>query len=108
LDGEVGFDTLLFNGANISETIDISAVGGGRARVTRNIAIVAMALGTLGAVDFIARAGNDIITVNDLSTTDVVEVDLDLAAATGGGADATAGAVLVNRTPRADTRRGLA
>ena len=39
LEGQDGFDTLLFNGANIAENIDISA-NGGRALFTRDIANV--------------------------------------------------------------------
>jgi hypothetical protein len=37
VEGQAGFDTMLFNGANISENIDISA-NGGRTRFTRNVA----------------------------------------------------------------------
>jgi Ca2+-binding RTX toxin-like protein len=41
VEGQDGFDTLLFNGANVSENIDIAA-NGGRVRFFRNIANVAM------------------------------------------------------------------
>src|SRR6266853_2384009 len=37
VDGQAGTDTLLFNGANVAETIDISA-NGGHARFTRDVA----------------------------------------------------------------------
>ncbi len=39
LEGQAGFDTMLFNGANVAENIDISA-NGGRVRFFRNIANV--------------------------------------------------------------------
>jgi Ca2+-binding RTX toxin-like protein len=101
LDGEDGFDTLLFNGANVSENIDVSAVGG-RVRFFRNIANVALDLGSVEAVDFLARGGADIIVVNDLSGTDLLEVHLDLAASIGGG-DAQPDGVIVVGTVGADT-----
>ena len=39
LEGQAGFDTMLFNGANVAENIDISA-NGGRVLFFRNIATV--------------------------------------------------------------------
>ena len=41
VEGQDGNDTLLFNGANVNETIDISA-NGGQARFTRDVANIAM------------------------------------------------------------------
>ena len=78
LEGQAGFDTMLFNGANIAENIDISA-NGGRVRFFRNIANVTMDLNDVEAIDFNALGGADTIVVNDLSGTDVTEVNLDLA-----------------------------
>ena len=43
LEGQAGFDTMLFNGANVAENIDISA-NGERVRFFRNIANVTMDL----------------------------------------------------------------
>lgn len=83
LEGQAGFDTMLFNGANVSETIDIAA-NGGRVRFSRDIASVTMDLDDVEAVDFNALGGADTIVVGDLSGTDVVEVDADLAATVGG------------------------
>ena len=84
LEGQAGFDTMLFNGANIAENIDISA-NGGRVRFFRNIANVTMDLNDVEAIDFNALGGADTITVNDLSGTDVTEVNLNLAGTIGGG-----------------------
>ncbi len=50
VDGQAGFDTLLFNGANIAENIDISA-NGGRARLTRDVANVTMDLNDVETID---------------------------------------------------------
>jgi Ca2+-binding RTX toxin-like protein len=87
LEGQDGLDTMLFNGANIAENIDISA-NGGRALFFRNIANVVMDLNDVERIDFNALGGADNIVVNDLSGTDVVEVNVNLTeAANLAGAD---------------------
>ena len=78
IEGQDGIDTMLFNGANIGENIDISA-NGGRVRFPRNVANVVMDLNDVEGIDFNALGGADTITVNDLSGTDVTEVNLNLA-----------------------------
>ncbi len=95
IEGQAGIDRLLFNGANISENIDISA-NGQRARFFRNVANVTMDLNDIETIDFNALGGADTIVVNDLSGTDVVEANLNLAA--GGGGDAQPDTVIVNGT----------
>ena len=98
LEGQDGFDTMLFNGANVAEIIDISA-NGGRALFTRNIANVVMDLNDVESIHFNALGGADLITVHDLSGTDVVEVNINLASTIGGNAgDAQADSVIVNAT----------
>jgi Ca2+-binding RTX toxin-like protein len=96
LEGQAGFDTMLFNGANVSENIDISA-NGGRVRFFRNVANIVMDVNDVEAIDFNALGGADNIVVNDLSGTDVTEVNLNLAAA-GGGGDTQPDTVTVNGT----------
>jgi Ca2+-binding RTX toxin-like protein len=96
LEGQAGLDTLLFNGANISENIDIAA-NGGRVRFFRNVATVVMDMNDVELIDFRALGGADTITVNDLSGTDVTRVALALAA-TGGGGDGAADTVVANAT----------
>jgi Ca2+-binding RTX toxin-like protein len=96
LEGQAGFDTMLFNGANIAENIDITA-NGGRALFFRNIATVTMDLNDVEAIDFNALGGADNIVVNDLTGTDVVEVNLNLAVV-GGGGDAQPDNVTVHGT----------
>ena len=88
VEGQDGIDTLLFNGANIDENIDISA-NGGRARFTRDIANITMDLNNVEHIEFKALGGADNIMVNDLTGTDVKQVEIDLAA-TPGGTPATA------------------
>jgi Ca2+-binding RTX toxin-like protein len=98
VEGQAGFDTLAFNGANIAEKIDISA-NGGRVRFTRDIANVTMDLNGVERINFTARGGADNITVNDLAGTDVTEVDVDLTAIPGGGlGDGQSDTVTINAT----------
>jgi Ca2+-binding RTX toxin-like protein len=96
LEGQDGFDTMLFNGANVAENIDISA-NGGRVLFFRNVASVLMDLNDVEGIDFNALGGADNIVVNDLSGTDVTEINLNLAAA-GGAGDAQPDTVTVNGT----------
>jgi Ca2+-binding RTX toxin-like protein len=87
LEGQAGFDTMIFNGANGPENIDIAA-NGGRVRFFRNVANVTMDLDDVESVDFNAFGGADTITVNELSGTDVTEINLNLTeAANLAGAD---------------------
>jgi Ca2+-binding RTX toxin-like protein len=98
LEGQAGFDTMLFNGANVSENIDISA-NGGRVIFFRNVANVVMDLNDVEGIDFTARGGADTIVVNDLSGTDVTEINLNLESFPGSGAgDAQPDNVIVQGT----------
>jgi Ca2+-binding RTX toxin-like protein len=98
LEGQAGFDTMLFNGANAAENIDISA-NGGRVLFFRDVANVLMDLNDVEGIDFNALGGADTIVVNDLSGTDVVEINLALAGVLGGSAgDAQPDTVIVNGT----------
>lgn len=85
LEGQAGFDTMDFNGANVSESIDISA-DGERVRFFRNVANVTMDLNDVEKIDITALGGMDTIVVNDLSGTDTTEVLIDLAGTLGGTA----------------------
>src|SRR4051794_23958783 len=96
IEGQAGTDTMLFNGANIAETITMSA-NGGRFRFTRDIANITMDTDDVEHVQFNALGGADTITINDLSGTDVSVIDVNLAAATGAG-DGSVDNVIVNGT----------
>jgi Ca2+-binding RTX toxin-like protein len=101
-EGGDGLDTMQFNGANIAETIDISA-SGARVRFTRNVANVVMDLDGIEALNYDALGGADIVTVNDLSGTDVAKVNVDLAASAGGGlGDGANDSVIVNGSAAGD------
>jgi Ca2+-binding RTX toxin-like protein len=96
LEGQAGFDRMVFNGANVSENINISA-NGGRVLFHRDIANVLMDLNDTEAIDYNALGGADTVTIDNLSGTDVVEVNVNLASAIGGG-DAAADSVIVQGT----------
>jgi Ca2+-binding RTX toxin-like protein len=102
VEGQAGFDTMLFNGANIAENIDISA-NGGRVRFTRNVANITMDLNGVEGINFNALGGADTITVHDLSGTGVTQMNLDLASPPGSGVgDGAADTVIVEGTNGSD------
>jgi Ca2+-binding RTX toxin-like protein len=102
VEGQAGFDTMVFNGANVNEQINVSA-NGERVRFTRDVANIVMDLNGVEGIDFNARGGADTITVNDLSGTDLTQLNLDLANPPGSGTgDGQADAVIVNGTNGAD------
>ena len=96
VEGQSGFDTLRFNGANIAENIDIAA-NGGRVRFFRNVASVTMDLNDVEKIDFAALGGADNVVVHDLSGTDMTELDIDLGAP-GNVGDGAADTVTINGT----------
>jgi len=98
LEGQAGFDTMLFNGSNAAENIDISA-NGGRALFFRDVANVLMDLNDVESIDFNALGGADNIHVGDLSGTDVTEVNINLAGTLGGTAgDGAADTITIDGT----------
>ena len=84
VEGQGGADTLQFNGANINEKIDLSA-NGSRLRLVRDIGNVTMDVNGVEQVNVVALGGADTITVNDLSNTDITQVNIDLAGTAGSG-----------------------
>jgi Ca2+-binding RTX toxin-like protein len=102
VEGQGDFDTMVFNGANIAETVDISA-NGSRVRFSRDIAGIVMDLNGLEQINFHALAGADKVTVNDLTGTDITTINLDLASPAGDVAgDGDADSVIINGTNGAD------
>jgi Ca2+-binding RTX toxin-like protein len=99
IEGQAGTDTLQFNGSNVGEKIDLSA-NGSRLRFTRDVAAITMDVNGAERVNFAALGGADTITVNDLTGTDVSEVNLDLGS--NGAGDGSADNVIVNATNGAD------
>jgi Ca2+-binding RTX toxin-like protein len=96
VEGQAGADKMVFNGANISENIDISA-NGGRVRLFRNIAAITMDTDDVESFDVNALGGADRLVAGDLSGTDLTRVNANLAAS-GGGDDLAADEVVVDAT----------
>jgi Ca2+-binding RTX toxin-like protein len=98
IEGQDGFDTLVFNGAVIAEKITILA-NGERATFFRDIATVTMDLNEVESIDFNARGGADEIVVGDLSGTDVTEVNINLESTPGSGVgDGASDTIIINAT----------
>jgi Ca2+-binding RTX toxin-like protein len=102
VEGQDGNDTLVFNGANLDEQFTVSA-NYGRVRLTRDIGNVTMDLNGVEGLDLNARGGADTVTVNDLTGTDLTQLNLDLSNAPGSGTgDGQADSVIVNGTGGSD------
>src|SRR5262249_46575774 len=96
VEGQAGNDTLAFNGANINENIAISA-NGPRALLTRDVASIVMDLNGVENIDLRTLGGSDTVTVNDLSGTNVHDVNVDLGSGTG-GPDGQPDTIVINGT----------
>ncbi len=98
VEGQAGTDTMLFNGSDQNEVFDLSA-NGGRLRFFRDLGNIVMDTDDVEVVDLNALGGSDTITVNDLSGTDVLEFNIDLASVLGGTAsDTQPDTIIVNGT----------
>jgi hypothetical protein len=103
VEGQDGADTMLFNGAGGAEQVDLSA-NGNRLKFFRTQGTITMDTASVERVDFTALGGADLVTVNDLSGTDVSEVNVDLAGTLGGTTgDGQPDRVVVNATNGNDT-----
>jgi Ca2+-binding RTX toxin-like protein len=103
VEGEAGTDTMVFNGAGVAENFDFSA-NGNRLKFFRNVANITMDVDDTERVDLRALGGIDNTVVNDLSATDVKNIELDLETAIGGGAgDGAVDTTTINGTGGNDT-----
>jgi hypothetical protein len=98
IEGQDGTDTMVFNGAAGGENVTMSA-NGGRLTFFRVQGNVTMDTDDVEIVDDNPVNGQDSVTVNDLTGTDVIQTNIDLAGAFGGTApDGIAENVVVNGT----------
>jgi hypothetical protein len=98
VEGQFGADTMRFNGAGIAERIGLSA-NGRRLRLFRDVGTVLMDTNGVERVDVNALGGPDLVAVDDLSGTDVKDVNIDLAGTLGGASgDGQADQVVVSAT----------
>jgi Ca2+-binding RTX toxin-like protein len=94
--GGAGFDTLVFNGSNAGENIDVSA-NGERVRLFRNVGSITMDLNDIESIDLNALGGADNIVINDLTGTDLTGLNISLASTLGGSVgDGLADTITIN------------
>jgi Ca2+-binding RTX toxin-like protein len=79
VDGQAGNDKLMFFGSNASENFDISA-NGSRVRLFRDVGNVTMDLNGMESMELRTLGGADNVTVNDLTGTDLKQIELALRA----------------------------
>jgi len=98
IEGENGNDTMVFNGANVIDTVDLVA-DGSHLKFFRQPANITMDTHGVERIDFNALGLADVVTVNDLTGTGVKELNVDLAGSLGGTTgDAADDRVIVNAT----------
>jgi Ca2+-binding RTX toxin-like protein len=101
VEGQDGNDAMIFNGANIAEGVSISA-NGERVNFFRKQGNITMDLNGVEQVDFNALGGSDSTLIDDLTGTDLKQVNVNLQAGTG-GSDLAADSIIVNGTAGHDT-----
>jgi hypothetical protein len=102
IEGGDGADAMRFNGASVAEQVVLSA-NGNRLRFFRTQGNITMDTGGVETVDFNALGGADLVTIDDLSGTDVNAVNVDLGGTLGGTTgDGHPDDVVVNGTNGAD------
>ena len=102
VEGQSGSDTMRFNGAPGAEQFTLSA-NGTRFKLFRDVGNVTMDTAGVETVDVNALGGADLVTVGDLTGTDVTKVNVDLASALGGTTgDGAFDHVVVTGTPGND------
>src|SRR5262249_13835934 len=104
VEGQDGFDTIIFNGSNDDEQFDISA-NGSHVRLADDVGGVNMDLSGFDGINVNALGGADTIAVNDLSGTDVTSIHVDLGGTPGGAVDGQADTVIVDGTANNDAIR---
>jgi Ca2+-binding RTX toxin-like protein len=97
VEGDAGADAMVFNGAGVAERVSLSP-NGSRLRFLRDPGTITMDTAGVERVDFNALGGADIVTVDDLTGTDVSAVNLDL-----GRLDGQSDQVTVDGTDGDDT-----
>ena len=100
VEGQLGHDAMTFNGANVAEQFSVSA-NGARVAFLRDVGAIDMDLAGVEEIDLNALGGADRLTVNDVSGTDLTEVQTDLAGQTTLD-DGAQDQVVVNGTDRSD------
>ncbi len=98
--GNGNADVMQFNGANVNETMSLSA-NGSRAVFLRDVANIRMDMNDVEIFNLKALGGSDNFTVNNLEGTSIRHANIDLSATAGGG-DQQADTVTVEGTNQSD------
>jgi Ca2+-binding RTX toxin-like protein len=77
IDGGTGSDTLQFNGSAASERMSVSA-NGGHVEVLRDVANINLDVTGIEHINIADHRGTDLLVINDLTGTDVKDVNVDL------------------------------
>lgn len=77
IDGGTGNDTLQFNGSAVGEKMSVSATGG-HVQILRDVGAISLDVTGTEHINIADHRGTDFLTLNDLSGTDVKDVNLDL------------------------------
>jgi Ca2+-binding RTX toxin-like protein len=86
IEGQAGSDRMVFNGSGVSERFAVAA-NGGRVRFVRDVGSITMDLDDVERIDADALGGADTLTADDVSGTDLADVNVDLGATDDGAAD---------------------
>jgi RTX calcium-binding nonapeptide repeat (4 copies) len=100
VDGGLDRDQVVFNGSAASEGFGLVNVAG-HVRLSRDVAGISADFDNVEALTINAFGGADTITVNDLTGTEMTDIDTNLAAS-GGAPDGIADEVIVDGTPADD------
>jgi Ca2+-binding RTX toxin-like protein len=100
VEGQAGYDTLDFNGANVDEQMSLTP-NGSRSLFLRTQGNIRMDMDGVEKLDLTALAGVDTITVDDMSGTDFRRAAVDLQGPAG-GPDGADDVVIVNGTAGRD------
>ena len=103
VEGQDGDDRIAFNGSAVNENLDFAA-NGERLRFFRDVGNVTLDANDVEQFDLATLGGADNVVVNDLTGTDVVRVNVDLASPPGTDAgDGQADSVVVVGSPGPET-----
>jgi Ca2+-binding RTX toxin-like protein len=101
VEGQDGRDVMQFNGSSAAEQFTVSP-NGARVLFTRDVGSITMDLAGVEEIDLAALGGADRLTVNDVSGTDLSEIQPDLSGPLGQIDDGAPDQVVIDGTDRSD------
>ena len=83
IEGQAGTDQIIFNGNGAAESFDVSA-NGGRSRIFRDVGSITLDPNDVESLTLNAGGGPDNVVINDISSTDLTQIVVNLAGTIGG------------------------